>query len=313
MAAAPQFVLSQAVQWLSDTIDPLLESTVAAAVTDATTAILPIVTVALSLTMLLYGWAIMRGAIQMPVMDFVHRCFVIGVVVSIATMGGLYQTEIVKLIIALPSDLADVFTASGQSVESRLGESAAKGAEASTHLLNGATDGLSISRALAFSLVAVAVGLATVVLTAIGTALLVTTKVATALLACVGPLVIFGVLFSFTRGIFEKWVGQILQYALIMALFSLVFGILMGVYDQLLAAIINDAQNANARNIFGILVGVGLVAVASGLILWQVPAIASSLASGASLEVARAIERSVNTARSASGSHNKPIIPRARP
>jgi len=309
MAAANSFVLSQTVQWLSDTIDPLLQDIVARAVTDATTAILPIVTVGLSLTMLLYGWAIMRGAVQMPVLDFVHRCFVIGIVVSIGTVGGLYQTEIVDLLLSAPSDLADVFTGTGTSIEIRIGEMAAKGAEMATLLFGGATDGISISRALAFCMVAVVIALATVVLTAIGTGLLVITKVAIALLACVGPFAIFSLLFSFTRGMFEKWVGLALQYALIMALFGITFGILIGVYDQLLGAIINDAANGDTRNIFGILVGVGLVAAAGALVLWQVPGIAASLAGGVSLEAARAIARTVNTARAAMprSSPSKPV------
>ncbi|KAB2692453.1 hypothetical protein F9K79_22535 [Ochrobactrum sp. Kaboul] len=52
--------------------------------------ITPVVSVGLTVGFITYGLLIIRGAVDMPVADFLGRCIRIGIIVSIAVAGGLY-------------------------------------------------------------------------------------------------------------------------------------------------------------------------------------------------------------------------------
>ena len=49
----------------------------------------PVVTVGLTLTFIVYGLAIIRGAVDLPVMDFLGRAVRIGIITSIALAGAI--------------------------------------------------------------------------------------------------------------------------------------------------------------------------------------------------------------------------------
>src|SRR5690554_4791061 len=92
------------VQWIFNLVDNYLLNKVAATVSKVIEVGVPIVVAASTLMFLFYGWSIMRGSINEPVLDFVGRVAKIALVVAFATAGGLYQTVIMEILISLPND-----------------------------------------------------------------------------------------------------------------------------------------------------------------------------------------------------------------
>ncbi|WP_236839874.1 type IV secretion system protein, partial [Bartonella quintana] len=65
----------------------------------------PFVSISLTIAFIVYGWLIMRGAIDMPVSGFLSRCLRISIITSIALTTGLYQKDLADLIIKMPDEL----------------------------------------------------------------------------------------------------------------------------------------------------------------------------------------------------------------
>ncbi|WP_273754887.1 type IV secretion system protein, partial [Bartonella sp. MM73XJBT.G] len=68
--------------------------------------ITPFVSIGITIAFIIYGWLIIRGAIDMPLSGFVNRCLRISIITSIALTAGLYQNEISGLILEMPSKLS---------------------------------------------------------------------------------------------------------------------------------------------------------------------------------------------------------------
>ncbi|WP_246744260.1 type IV secretion system protein, partial [Bartonella grahamii] len=75
-------------------IDTATETYVIDTSSKAIVAITPIVSVGLTIAFIVYGWLVIRGAIDMPVSTFLSRCLRVSIITSTALTVGLYQNEI---------------------------------------------------------------------------------------------------------------------------------------------------------------------------------------------------------------------------
>src|SRR5262245_54826219 len=75
--------------------------------------ITPIITSGLTLVFILYGFLIIRGTVEMPVMDFLGRSVRVGIITSVALAGGLYQSHIADAIVNTPDELASALIPGG--------------------------------------------------------------------------------------------------------------------------------------------------------------------------------------------------------
>ncbi|MDM9997466.1 type IV secretion system protein, partial [Bartonella henselae] len=91
---------------LVDKIDQTTQTYVTDISSEAIVTITPFVSIGLTIAFIVYGWLIMRGAIEMPLAGFLSRCLRISIITSIALTAGLYQKDIAKLFIEIPNDLA---------------------------------------------------------------------------------------------------------------------------------------------------------------------------------------------------------------
>jgi len=83
-------------------------------------------------------------------------------------------------------------------------------------------------------------------------------------------------LFQPTARFFEQWAAQILNYALTIVLFSVVFTLLMSIFRGYMAG----AQFDGIQNVAYTVVGMLVIAIVSIALLLQLPSIASGLAGG---------------------------------
>lgn len=242
-------------------------------------AITPVVYVGLTLGFLIYSLAIIRGAVDTPVLEFLWRSFRIGVIVSVATAGGLYQSQIAGLITTVPDDLANLLIAgtSSPTAASVLDTATDKGFQVASKAFE--KQGWFSSEGWLYGGFGMLSLLATGILVAVGGAFIILAKVALALLAGLGPLFIFALLWQSTSRFFEMWTAQVLNYGFLIVLISTVFMLIMGIFGSYMEGISLDGTQ-NLAYTFG---GATIISVASIILLLQLPSIASGLAGGVGL------------------------------
>lgn len=237
----------------------------------------PVVTAAMSLGIVLYGILVIRGAVEMPVMEFIGRAIRIGIITSIALAGGLYQTDIADAITTTPDLLAQALitdATTGDSAASLVDDAAGQGFDAASEAFD--KGGFFSSDGIVYGLFGILILVATAIMTAIGGAFILLAKVALALLAGLGPFFILALLFQPTSRFFELWAGQVLNYGLVIVLFASVFGFMMDIFGNYMG----DLRFDGTQNVAYALGGATILAAASCLILLQLPSIASGLAGG---------------------------------
>lgn len=240
----------------------------------------PVISVGLTVGFIVYALGIIRGVIDHPMPDFLWRCFRIGVIVSIATAGGLYQSQIASAITTTPDALATAIVADPAN------------SSTAGNVLDGATDkgfkvaskafekqGWFSSEGWLYGAFGVLAMLCTAILVAIGGAFVILAKVALAVLAALGPLFIFALLWQSTARFFEMWCGQVMNYGLLIVLTSSVFMLIMDVFSNYMGQVKFDGS----QNVAYTLGGAVIIAVASIILLLQLPQIASGLAGGVGL------------------------------
>lgn len=233
-------------------------------------------TAAMTIYIVLYGFSIMRGTIQEPIMDFVFRGMKLVVIWTLVTKSGDYASWVGSTItIGLPEFVSNITggdtsripsdpimamaTNIGIEVQDKYGSGIA-----------GSIWGYILSFAVtasAMPLAGIAFVLSAVVLFGLG------------LLAAVGPLFVAFALFEFSRGWFFSWLGQILNFALLQMLVIT----LMQVISRFVADLglklgnIGDDGTSAAASAMGFIAAM----LTAFMFFFLLPSIAAALASGA--------------------------------
>lgn len=244
-------------------------------------AITPIVIICLTASFVIYGLAIAQGKVEMPFADFAARSAKIAIIVALGLGVGLYQTDIAEVIRNTPDQLASALLNDPTAVDSGTGgiidDALAKGFQAAADAFEKA--GFFAEDGITYALLGVVIILATAIFGAIGAAFLIIAKLALALLAGLGPLFIASMLFPATSKFFESWIGQIVNYALLIVMFSAIFGLLINIYGNYMEQMAFDGE-VNIPYTVG---GAVVLSVALIFVLMQLPSIASGLAGGAAI------------------------------
>jgi type IV secretion system protein VirB6 len=288
-----------------DTVDEATATFVHDISTRCIVEVTPIVTVALTLSFISYGLLVMRGAVGMPATEFLGKAFRIAIIVNIALAGGLYQSEIAGLIRTLPDDLATaliVKPSQGATAASLVDEAAGVGFDCAGMAFNKA--GIFSFEGLTYCVIGVLVSLMTGVLVAVGGGFLLMSKVALSVLAGLGPLFIVALIFPATARFFDLWLGQVVNYTLLVVLYAAVFGLMMAIYKKYMTGFAFDG----VVNISHALGGVCILSFSMLIILRQLPSIASSLSGGAALNFASGIKVSRSQQKSPSRTSSEPLI-----
>lgn len=230
---------------------------------------------ALVLYVLLYGFAILRGAIQEPLVDFAIRSLKLSLIVMLATTAAYGSWISTPLFHTLPDTLASAI--GGQTTGSAggafdeffsrvgyLGEKIAKQATIQNPMPILVSGGVWVIGALA---------------AALGFGIFLLSKVALALLIALGPIFVACALFDASRRYFWGWLSQAVNYLVLMALIVVVFQLILSLVGAQWGAI--DGQDPET----GGLIFIALCLLA-GIFFLQIPAIAAGIAGGASAGLA---------------------------
>lgn len=266
--------------WIDESVTNMLTRVVTPMVASVTEKILPLVSIGLSIALIWYGWLMMSGAIQTPVLAATRRVVNIAVIVGIAGTGGLYQQQIASTMLDLPTEVARLFTGTLKTPSQLMDEAANKGSEIGTKIQERAPDGVSnIGRAFVFVLVALIITVISAIMSAIGMLVLITVKVGMGLVVVLGPLCILALLFEPTKDFFKAWLHQAAYYAVYAGLFMVVFMFIMGMFGTLQKGLL-DLSKADQINIFSMLTAIVFFMMCSKYMLEQVSDVAKKITGG---------------------------------
>lgn len=283
----------QLAQPIFDKLDGITQTLVIHMASNAITHIAPIITIALTITFLVNALLIMQGAVETPVADFLMRCIRIAFIVSIALTAGFYQSNIAKIVTETPDELATVLVMNKQAPD-KAGNMIDANIEKGFAYASAAFDKAALYNPSSWSypIIAAIILIATGVLCGVGLAVLLTVKVALTILAGIGPLFIASLLFEPTKRYFELWIGQIVQYALILIIYSAIFGFFMDLFGGYAAQGKLDGFQNIAYSVGGLLI----ITCCAIIVLLKIPHIASALSDGVSLGFSRKGKRTAQDA-----------------
>jgi type IV secretion system protein VirB6 len=226
---------------------------------------------ALVLYVILYGFAILRGAISEPIVDFAIRSlkltFIYMLVTTVAystwVTQPLFHTLTQAISGAASPDVGsafDNFFARAAYLADKIGKTATP-VNLAPILLSGAVYVVgALAAALGFGVVIVA-------------------KVTLALLVALGPIFIACALFDASRRFFFGWLSQAVNYVVLMALIITVFQMILSLVGDQWGSI--DGMDPSAGGLLFI-----ALSILGAIFFLQTPAIAAGIAGGASAGLA---------------------------
>lgn len=263
---------------LESRIDLLLSSYVTTKSAALISAITPVISVAVTIYLIVIGFAVIRGAAQDTLHTVLWKCFKIVFVAGLALSAGEYQSKIVNAVDGLQSGLLTALVGAGS-----LGQLADTKIKPLEDLWNAAAlasmDGGLFPR-FQLLLVAIVVIAAAAIVFPIGVGMYLLAKVALTLALAVGPVFIVCSMFPATQRFTESWIGVTLSYVLSGTLVASVYSFatdFMAVYArQLLAELGTGAYLVDTGAML-------IVAICLCIVLLNVNTMAAALTGGASV------------------------------
>ena len=222
-----------------------------------------------------WGYLQLMGRIEEPVMTGLRRIVTLAIVLGVAVHLWLYNTVIVDTFYQAPAQLAAAVVGGSDPVAT-IDAIWDRGGAVADQLWH---KGNFLGGDFGFYLMGGAVWLLIGMLCVYAMFLIALSTIASALLLAIGPLFIVMLLFDGTRRLFDAWIAQLANYALITILTVLVAALLLQVVESYAAQ--TAARGAALLTVDAL--DMALMAVLVFLLLRQVMPIASSLAGGLSL------------------------------
>lgn len=227
---------------------------------------------ALVLYVVLYGWAVLRGAVSEPIMDGVVRLVKLLFIYVIATTVAYSQYVTGPLFTDLPNTLTQAISgASTPSVGAAFDEFFNRGG----YLAEKIFDSASITNPGPY-LTGALVYMAAALTAALGFGVTMIAKVALALLVALGPIFIACLVFEATRRFFWGWLAQGVNYLVLFALMITIFQLVLSLVDSQWSNIDGQPDPQVAGLLFIALCALGAI------FFLQCPSMAAGIAGGAS-------------------------------
>jgi len=226
---------------------------------------------ALVLYVVLYGLAILRGAISEPIIDFAVRSLKLAFIYLLATTVA-YSTWVTgPLFHTLPDALTQAISgAAAPDVGAAFDQFFSRAAYLGDKIASTASpiDWAPVVMAGAVYVVGA-------IAAALGFGIVLIAKVALALLVALGPIFIACALFDASRRFFFGWLSQAVNYLILLALILTIFQLILSLVADQWASI--DGQDPMSGGLLFL-----AVAILGAIFFLQTPAIAAGIAGGAS-------------------------------
>lgn len=254
-------------------------------------AINPVFKTLVSLYVVLWGLAMWRGLIQEPMSDGITRIIKIVLIGSFALNVAVYSPRIADTLFKTPEQLSGVvWPTAGGPVASGTGAVLDAALDKAVSIAGSFTSAMSWSApfsAIILAIYSFVVLLLAAVLIGYAAALIMLAKIGLSIVLAVGPIFIALLLFEATRGFFQGWLGQALNFLFTYVLAALVVALALTFFDSAASNAL-AYMTASGPDLVAALPAF-LVGIATILVLKQVPGIASGLAGGVQLSTLGAV------------------------
>lgn len=247
-------------------------------------AITPVATTLLTIYVMMWGWAMIRGMITEPVTDGINRLVRLSLITGVALSVGRYNEYISDFLWNSPEAIAG-YIASGYSDSASnmqfldslwsqiydLGDPFWQKANASSGLIPD----------IGLLVISILIWIAGAAATAYAAYLLALTKLALAIILGVGPIFVLLIIFEPTRRFFDVWIGQALNYVFLVMLTAAAIKMMLAILQKYLVTVTASGLLADPAipQAFPAII----LCVMSVLVMMQLPSIASALGGGTAI------------------------------
>lgn len=219
--------------------------------------------------MALWGWSMIRGLIQEPVMDGAIRMIKISIIFALATSSALYAQYVSDFFYNWPTELASQLQGVPATTSAQM-------LDKGTTLAGSAWEKASIANLGAYILAAI-VYVLTWVTTGISGVIIIMAKLTLAITLALGPLFILGLMFEPSKRWFDSWLGAAVTEGLAMVMTILAatmgFKLMNAAYD----ATMTDAAANSGIATMSAISGLVIYGMASLFVIQRMPSLAGSI------------------------------------
>lgn len=272
--------------WLGSKITAIMSTYVVGVVSSLMTALAPIALSAMTVWVLLYGWAVLRNEVPEPVNSFVWRVTKIGLVLAFSLQSAVYMPNVAETANGLATGVASMFLPAG---------SPAGTITSPYQLLDTFNDSASAQTAdimkeagitrLDLVLAAVVFSIGSVAFLCIGVFVVTLSTVFMNFVIGVGPVFMLCLAWKPTQRFFDSWLSMLLNAVVLtwFAFFALGLSTYLG--DQMFLAIQRAGGFLGSTlNVLGEATRYCVLMIVMAIICFQAPSLASALTGGAALQ-----------------------------
>ncbi|WP_107329164.1 type IV secretion system protein [Metapseudomonas otitidis] len=282
-------------------INSALETYIQDVAANVISAITPTSHTLLAIYIALYGFMLLRGSVEEPVLDFAWRIIRIGFVMGIALNLGIYNKFVSDFIWQSPEAFAQLVTGASSNAGDNvqfLDRIFGKMYDLGEAYWVAGSAGTIPDIGLKF--LALIIWLVAIAVSGYAAFLLVLSKFGLAILVAIGPVFVLLTMFDATKRFFEAWLGQAMNFVMLVMLVAASTKLLMAILDKYMG----DATAGEALIDPGIRTALPAIAlsVINVLVMMQLNSISSALGGGVAISTLGAASALWSKAKSATGS-----------
>ncbi|KQY15049.1 conjugal transfer protein TrbL [Rhizobium sp. Root73] len=226
---------------------------------------------ALTLYVILYGYLVLRGSVQEPILEFAFRAIKLAIIVMLVRNASDYQTYVASVFFEmLPREISQALNLGMVPSASTFDSLLDKGQKCALEIWSRASWPADIVTGFGGLMV---IG-ASVLVATIGYIVSLYARLALAIMLAIGPIFIALAMFQSTRRFTESWIGQLVNFVILQVLVVAIGSLLITCIDTTFTAIESYADLLMRP------IALCAICLAAFYVFYQLPGIASALAAG---------------------------------
>ena len=261
----------------------------------------PAATVMFGIYMLLWNYALAKGAISEPITDFYGRCMRGAMILMFATSVGIYNDWIASFMWQVPGAIAQEVVQAGSSgglgnpnhsTAMMLDKALGAGIDAGFVSWEKMSFMKGVGASIGYAIIAFLIWVMVALVCAYAACLVLISNIGLAVMLGVGPIFIVLAMFESTQAYFQAWVKQVTTFAI----FFIITGAIVSLTFSFFKPFIEGIAKQDAGELILSMVKIIVMCAATLLTLQQAQSWAAGLAGGVAITAQGAIGRAVGGA-----------------
>ena len=272
--------------WVGSKFDAMLSRYVLSAVSSLMTALAPVALSALTVWIVLYGWAVLRGEIGETVPAFAWRVFKIGMVLAFSLQSAVYIANVSDAANALATGVASTFVPSDvdpATIESPYALLDKFNDVASQQVADIMKEASMFRLDLVLAAAIFSIG--SVLFLCVALFVVTLSKLLLTFVIAIGPLFILSLAWRPTARFFDSWLSMVLNAVVLTWFAFFALGLSTFVGSAIFGAISDGGGFLGGSfNVLGEATRYGVLMILMAVICFQAPSLASALTGGAPVQ-----------------------------